>query len=508
MKNRRFYPDNIDIDIPDLAQALPILKYGDYQVGAPKFCIGDLVVCEDALWWGDECEHDMTLDPSYVFYDELDDLDGSAYLPVLSVFTVDEILVERSFAQEVTELEALGNFDFEDDELFFYRLRYSFEDSIALYPDAVTELAEHLGVSVEYLKVNLSSAPQAERKAIYYNGEGHLLRLIQQQNFRTVFKGTQFNTVFLEGHYSDSWSVLIHTLPQYPLNTLNLTIMFDHRYFVRDEQDQQHKLGPEVAIHLAPPGFAQRADQNIFGLEILPWKDPATLPKIFMHRGGFFTVEINLNDRIVTLIQAAHLEIDYLTNTFHVSDFTEREDFASYFQVEQPVQAEGLIRPKPLFVVSCPSSSPEIKAFEDWFKQHDSGWLQNYVALTSETATIWLVKIVDYDLIQSFTSFISTLSDFEVQNIPGLLQAASYFIGLGNRSHLETALDEHLSTYPTRYISLLDLHQDAQAVSILIFPIFLDLVIEDRDHTTDFNPFLALSKTHQFPFSVVQTAPL
>lgn len=512
MKNKRFYPDN-EVDKFYIGQASPILKHGKFKADAPEFCIGDIVVCEADLWWDEESTHDMDLDPSYVFHDELDALEGSAYLPAGSVFIVDEILVDRSHIENVMMFDDPEDIEFDDGDLFCFRLQYLFHDTMELYPDAVSKLAEHLKVSVDYLDQHLNSAPKKEQKAIYYNASGEYLRLIQTVNFRTFFKDKMFNQTFLEGRYSNSWSVLVYTLPQYPLNVLGLDHNFDSRYFISKEQDIIHKFGPELYLSLTPSGFAQRADQHIFLLEIGPWKDDKTLPEISLHKGGFFSVDINLNDRLVTLTQCAHLEVDYESNEFSVLQFTDAEDFASYVQIEKSVNSDGLVVTKPLFVVSCKASSANIKSFEEWFTKQGEGWLLNYASFASETSKIWLVKIIDYDLIQSFTSFVSTLSDFESHNIPSILDKIPYFVALGDRSELEKTLDEHLSEYPTKYISLVDLEQSDKSASILVIPIFLDFVVddirnEDNDVATRFNNFLALSKAGYFSYLMIQTSPL
>jgi hypothetical protein len=104
------------------------------------------------------------------------------------------------------------------------------------------------------------------------------------------------------------------------------------------------------------------------------------------------------------------------------------------------------------------------------------------------------------------------LSDFESHNIPGILDKIPYFIALGDRNELEKTLDEHLSEYPTKYISLVDLEQRDKS-SILVFPVFLDFVVddirdEDNDVATRFNHFLAMSKAGYFAYSMIQTSPL
>jgi len=514
MKNKRFYPNNEE-DKFNISQASPILKHGKFKADAPEFCIGDIVVCEADLWWDEESTHDMDLDPSYVFHDELDVLKGSTYLPAGSVFIVDEILVDRSHVENVMMFENSEDIEFDDGDLFCFRLLYLFHDTMELYPDAVSKLAEHLNVSIDYLEQHLHSAPQKERKAIYYNASGDYLRLIQTVNFRTFFKDKMFNQAFLEGRYSDSWSVVIYTLPQYPLNVLGLDHNFDSRYFISEGQDIIHKFGPELHLSLTPSGFAQRADQHIFLLEIAPWKDDVdkTLPEIALHKGGFYSVDINLNDRIVTLTQSAHLEVDYESNEFSVLQFTDAEDFASYVQIEKSVNSDGLVVPKPLFVVSCKASSPDIKSFEEWFTKQDKGWLLNYTSFVSETSKVWLVKILDYDLIESFSSFVSTLSDLESHNIPSMLDKIPYFVALGDRSDLEKVLDEHLSEYPTKYLSLVDLGKSDESSTVLVFPIFLDFVVndvhgEDNGVATCFNDFLAISKTNIVPYIAIQTSML
>jgi|GEM_PF-4982690 len=510
LKSKRFYPATKD-DTFYISEASPILKHGEFKADAPKFCIGDIVVAKFDLWWGEESSHDMDSDPSYVFHDELDDLVGSAYLPAGSVFMVDEVLVDREHIQNVIEFRDGEDIEFKDGELFCFRLEYLFSDTMALYPGAVSKLAGHLNVSISYLEQQLHSAPPKERKAIYYNTDDEYIRLVQTSNFRTFFKNDRFNQAFVQGKSSDSWSVVIYTLPQYPLNALDLSCNFDSRYFVSEGEGITHRFGPELSIGLSPAGFAQRADQHISMLEISPWKDSHVLPHIHFSHGAFFDYDIDLNARIVTLIQAAHLEVDYESNVFDVTPFTEAENFASYIEVRKPVNIEGLVVPKPFFILSCKADSPDIEAFDEWFAKQDKGWLLNYTSFIFGTSKVWLVKIIDYDLIQSFTSFIATLSNFESHNIPGMLAEMSYFVAFGNRSDLEKVLDEDLSEYPTKYLSLVDLGEGDAPFTALVFPIFLDFVVdkvhgEDNEVASRFNDFLTISKTDIVPYVAIQTS--
>ncbi len=94
-----------------------------------------------------------------------------------------------------------------------------------------------------------------------------------------------------------------------------------------------------------------------------------------------------------------------------------------------------------------------------------------------------------------------------------MLDKIPYFVALGDRSDLEKALDEHLSEYPTKYLSLVDLGKSDESSTVLVFPIFLDFVVddvhgEDNGVATCFNDFLAISQTNIVPYIAIQTSML